>query len=862
MPELPAGTVTLLFTDIVGSTRLLQELGDGYRDALDEHRRILGAAFDRHGGVVVDLQGDASFAAFPSAAGAVAAAADVIRELAARDRVSVRVGIHSGEPVRTEDSYVGLDVHRAARIAAAAHGGQIVCSQATRVLVADDGFRDLGTHRLKDVGELRLYQVGDHDFPPLRSLNRATLPIPAASLVGREHELDELLHFLANGRLVTVTGPGGIGKTRIVLETARRLADERADGAWFVDLAALRDGALVEGAIAAAVGAAGDLVEHLRSRESLLVLDNFEQVVDAAPLVARILDSCDGISALVTSREPLRLRGEVVYPLQPLEVSAAVKLFRERARAHDPSFVGDTARIAELCVRLDRIPLALELAAARVKLLSLEQLVERLERKLPLLVTGARDAPERQRTLRATIEWSHELLSDEERALFARLAVFAGGWTLDAAEAICDAGLETLELLVDKSLVRVEAGRFGFLETVREYAAERLDEAGLADELRRRHAAYFLELAERSGLDVIGPEQQRRLERLSAERENIHSALAWLAAQPDEASTALRLAASLVLLWFLHGPYVEGAAWLQRLLAATDGERSSARASALWGAGFLLALLGDEERAGSFVEQSLALGRELGDDSSVARSLNMLGLHAFFANEMQRACALLEESSELARRAGDEWCLGDSLGTLASLYPLCGEEERAKELGAQGLALASRAQDPQGVRMALFGLALAAVRGDDPPSARPLAEEGLAICRELGDRWFVSYFLWIVATTSLALGEFVCARAEAEEALEVARALEAPLLIVCALDVLARAEEAHGDTSSARAHFAEAEQLGRTALVPHSYLASVLLGLAELDGDAALAQESLELARGVGDTWAAERAERALSVLG
>ncbi|MDP9285976.1 MAG: hypothetical protein M3P41_13635 [Actinomycetota bacterium] len=870
MRELPIGTVSLLFTDIAGSTRLLQELGESYADALAEHRRVLRAVFERRGGVEVDTQGDASFVAFQKASDAVAAAVEAQAALAKTGAIRVRIGIHTGEPIRTDEGYVGIDVHRAARIAAAGHGGQILLSPSTRVFVDSDALRDLGEHRLKDVGEVRLYQVGLEDFPLLESLNQTNLPLPPTPLVGRKRETADINRLLRveGSRLVTITGPGGIGKTRLALEAAAELVVAFDDGAWFVDLSAVRDPQLVEPAVAAALSARGELADYLRDRELLLVLDNLEQVINAAPGVGRLLESCPRLTVITTSREPLRLRVEHEYPLQPLAETSAVELFRQRAQAIAPAFDADFERLTELCRRLERIPLAIELAAARVKILSTDELLSRLERRLPLLTGGARDAPERQRTLRATIEWSYELLPEDERLLFGRLAVFAGGWTLHAAEAVCDAHLDVLQSLVDKSLARSEEDRFRMLETIREYALERLEDSNKADQLRRRHAAHFLALAERAEPELTGSDQPIWLERLAADYENLRDALEWYATSPGSASDGLQLAGALVLFWFIRGFYRDGLYWLERMLEASEGERTAARAGALWGAGLLHTLVGSEERAEPLLEQSLDLARGLGDKSRAARSLTVLGLLAFFRNDMRRACNLFEESAELAREADDGWCLADALGTLSSIYPLCGEVDVAETVGAEGLAIARRSGDRQGIRMALFGLALTAMRRGDLGAARALGEEGLALCRELGDLWFVSYFLWILATAATASGEHASARAHAEESLDVARELEVPLLLVCALDAMAAVARAEGADDTARTYLGDAEQIGRAATVPDSYLASVLRGLGELataHGDLAAAslrfKESLSLARGVGDVWTAARAVASKALL-
>ncbi|HEY8501635.1 MAG TPA: adenylate/guanylate cyclase domain-containing protein, partial [Solirubrobacterales bacterium] len=537
--DLPSGTVTFLFTDVEGSTKLLHALGaDAYADALAEHRRILREAFARHSGVEVDTQGDAFFVAFPTAPGALAAAADVTRALA-DGPIRVRIGLHTGTPLLTDEGYVGADVHRAARIAAAGHGGQVLVSAATAQLVDAAELRDLGLHRLKDLAAPeRIHQLGDDEHPPLKALHQTNLPVPATPFLGRESELDELAALLARDdtRLVTLTGPGGTGKTRLALQAAANAADHFPDGVWWVPLAALRDPALVVESAARAVGADGDLVEHIGGKRLLLLLDNFEHLVTAAGDLAPLLAGCPDLTLVVTSREPLHLDGEHEYAVDPLSRSDAVDLFLTRALAVKRDFVAN-GEVAQICERLDHLPLAIELAAARVKILSPLDLLERLDRRLPLLAGGHRDAPERQRTLRATIEWSHELLSGEEQRLFARCAVFRGGWTLEAAEQVAHADLDSMQSLVDKSLVRVrpESGRFWMLETIREFAVERLEASGEADEVRERHVEFVLGLVEEADA-MIGPEHKDAdiwIPRLTADHDNLRAALDRLMAAQD-----------------------------------------------------------------------------------------------------------------------------------------------------------------------------------------------------------------------------------------------------------------------------------------------------------------------------------------
>jgi hypothetical protein len=471
MRQLPSGTVTLLFTDIEGSTRLLEELGDGYAEVLAEHRRVLRDAFTQNNGVEVDTQGDAFFVAFARATDALAAAAE---GQAALDggRVRVRIGIHTGEPTVTEGGYVGLDVHKGARIASSGHGGQVVISEATRQLLDADGdLRDLGEHRLKDLGApQRLYQLGATEFPPLKTLYWTNLPIQPTPLVGRERELEEAGALLAANRLLTLIGPGGSGKTRLALQLAAEAQEDFPDGVFWAPLSAVRDPAVVGRAVGAAIGADEDLADFVDGKRLLILMDNFEQIVEAAPMVSALLAETPNARVLVTSREPLHVDPEQRYAVEPLPDTDATILFVERAQAVDAGFAPQPA-VTEICRRLDGLPLAIELAAARVAMLAPDELLARLEERLPLLTSRSHNAPERQRTLRSTIDWSYQLLSDEEQRLFRRLAAFRGSFSVEAAEAVCGCDLDLLESLVLKSLVRRWGdGRLGMLDTIREFA--------------------------------------------------------------------------------------------------------------------------------------------------------------------------------------------------------------------------------------------------------------------------------------------------------------------------------------------------------------------------------------------------------
>jgi predicted ATPase/class 3 adenylate cyclase len=848
--HLPTGTVTLLFTDVEASTQLLHELGRSYADELVEHRRSFRAVFGERDGVEVDTQGDSFFVAFPRATDAVAAALDAQRSLGG-SAIRVRMGVHTGEPDRIAEGYVGLDVVKGARIAAAAHGGQVLLSNSTRDLLDPDvPVADLGLHRLKGFADpVHLFQLGSAEFPPLATAAATNLPRPAKPLVGRDVDLASVRRSLQEpaARIVTIVGTGGVGKTRLAIEVAREVAGEFTDGTWFVDLSPIRSPSLVLPTIANAIGATGPLEDHLGNGRTLLVLDNLEQVAGAAPDLAALTDSCRGTVILATSREPLRAGAEVEYLLQPLPETSAVQLFEERATPRRAASNG--AEIAEICRRLDGLPLAIELAAARTKLLEPAALLARLDRRLPLLTAGSRDAPERQRTLEATIEWSYDLLDDAERQLFTRLSVFVGGFSLDAAEAVCDAELDVLASLVDKNLVRESEGRLGLLETIREFAATKLADSGEAPQLRRRHAEYYVRFVEQLEAGLTGGEQTERLEELAQEHENLHATLDELL-DAKATGEVLRLASALAIFWYVRGFYAEGVDWLERALASPHAAESPVFAKGLWGAGMLAVLTGDPDGGSKRLQQGLELARAIDDQQTVARSLTMLGLLAFFGHDLRQACALLEQGIDAAREAGDLWSLADGLGTIGSIYPLRGELDAGENAASEGLRIARANHDAHGIRMSLFGLALTTHRRGDAKRTRELASEGLSVSRAMGDPWFTSYFLWLVSLASLGLGELEQARAEAEEAYTVAQKIGVDLLTACALEALGRVAHAQGDDEVAERYLAEGLEASARGGVPKPYVAAIHRARAELAlerGDRNAARSDAELALSITD---------------
>jgi predicted ATPase/class 3 adenylate cyclase len=673
--DLPAGIVTLVFTDIEGSTKLLHELGaESYADALAEHRRLLRNAFTRHGGVEVDTQGDAFFYAFADARAAVTGAGEG-RDALRAGPIHVRVGIHTGAPHLTGEGYIGEVVHLGARIGAAGHGGQVLLSEETRRSAGldDDALLDLGEHRLKDFEQpVLILQLGAERFPPLKTVSNTNLPRPASSFVGRDREVHEVVALLRNGaRLVTLTGPGGSGKTRLSIEAAAELVGDHKAGTFWVELAPLRDPSLVTAEIAKTLGAADGLADHVGEREMLLVLDNLEQVIDAAPELASLAEACANLRMLVTSRERLGVRGEVEYPVAPLAEPDAAELFRSRAGLER---AGETVDV--LCRALDDMPLAIELAAARASVLTPEQILERLSQRLDLF-KGGRDADPRQRTLRSTIEWSHDLLGANEQRLFACLAVFAGGCTLDSAEQVAEAELDSLQSLVEKSLLRHSDDRFWMYETIREFALERLHGSGEEETIRRKHAGHFLALAEEAE-PHLRHESDEWLDRLETEHDNVRAALeAYEAAGEHELE--LRLCAAFWWFWSLRGPLAEGQPRLERALRH-GASSSDPRAHALTGLADILVDLDEAAEAQRRAEEAIRLHRSNGDAWGAAYTLLIHGVALVSQRKWSEGRGSFEESLRSFEQLRDEYFVLRVRQRLAWAHEGLGEMDRARQL--------------------------------------------------------------------------------------------------------------------------------------------------------------------------------------
>jgi predicted ATPase len=734
--------VTFLFTDVEGSTKLLHELGAAaYAEKLAEHRKIVREACAARGGVEVDTQGDAFFVAFPTAPEALEAAR-AITEALASGPITLRIGLHTGTPLVTDEGYVGDDVHFAARVAASAHGGQVVLSRATRALLNERyPLLELGEHRLKDIpAPVAIFQLSDGQFPPLKTISNTNLPRPASSFVGRERELAELLARIERGtRLLTLTGPGGSGKTRLALEAAATLVPEYKAGVFWVGLASLRDPALVAETIAQTLGAKDGLAEHIGEREMLLLLDNLEQVIEAAPEVSGLLQGCPNLTVLATSRELLRVQGEVEYAVPPLAEAEAVSLFCERAQT------AASEEVSELCRRLDNLPLAVELAAARTKALSAAQILGRLSRRLDLL-KGGRDADPRQQTLRATIEWSYDLLADRERQLFARLSVFAGGCRLEAAEEVVGADVDTLQSLVEKSLVRQSGERFWMLETIREFASERLETADEAEAMRKRHANYFLKLVEGLEPSFLGPDEGHALDQLGVEHDNFRAALRFTLHTRDVES-ALRLSTGgLQRFWRIRGHQSEGRRWLEEALAERRTE-PSLRAQGLRALSNIAAQQGDTETAVAAAEDALSIFRERGDVAYAIDCLNSLGAAESRSGDLGKARRSLEEAEQLARSLKDTYRLSAVVSNLGNVYLNEGAYERAQSRFEESLEMARELELDEGVANSLVNVALAALHLGHYDRASSLLRESLALSRRIGDVVGIVYAIECLGAT-------------------------------------------------------------------------------------------------------------------
>jgi predicted ATPase/class 3 adenylate cyclase len=805
MPDLPSGTVTFLFTDIEGSTKLWEQHPEPMRQALARHDTLLRQTIQQHNGTVFKTVGDAFCAAFSTPTEALNAVLAAQQALHAETwpaeigTLRVRMALHTGTAEERDGDYFGQTLNRVARLLALGYGGQVLLSQVTSDLLGSQllqgcGLRDMSLHRLKDLQQPEhVFQLLHPDlpaeFPTLRSLQAFAnnLPFQMTSFIGREQEMEEVKRLLETAHLLTLTGSGGCGKTRLALQVAAEVIEDYPDGVWLVELASLSEANLVPQTVVTALGLREEpgrsltetLSEYLKSKSLLLLLDNCEHLVEAcAALANTLLRSCANLKILATSREPLNVAGEhprrvpSLLPPDPdhlpteekdlpaiLAKNDAVRLFVERASTQRMDFrlqAQNARAIAQVCHRLDGIPLAIELAAARVRALTAEQIASRLDDRFKLLTGGSRSALPRQQTLQAMLDWSYELLKEQERTLLHRLSVFAGGWTLEAAEAVCSGeGIEDWEVLdlltslVDKSLVVFEelegeaGGRYRLLETLRHYAKERLRETGEEPELQGQHLKFFLALAEEAEPHLTDAEQSVWLDRLETEHENLRSALeACYAIGKAGAESGLRLCGALARFWWVRGYLSEGRVWTAEALSqASTEERTQWRAKALNGAGLLAYSQGDFPSARSLYEQSLSIRQEIGDRWGIASSLNNLGGVAQHQGDYASAQAFYEESLAMKREIGDQWGIAASLNNLGLVAYSQGDYALAQAFHEQSLAIFREVGDRGRIALALGNLGDVAGNLGDYHAARTFHEQSLAIRREIGDRRGIAYAL-------------------------------------------------------------------------------------------------------------------------
>ncbi|PWT83837.1 MAG: adenylate/guanylate cyclase domain-containing protein [Acidobacteria bacterium] len=793
MADLPLGTVTFLFTDIEGSTTLLQRSPAAMEAAHARHDALLHEAIKHNDGYVFKTMGDAFCAAFHTAPSALAAALAGQRALSQEAwpesaDIKVRMGLHTGTVDVRDNDYFGQPLNRVARLVAAGHGGQILLTLATQELVRDSLpggviLRDMGERRLKDlIHPDRIYQVIaldlPADFPPLKTLDTRShnLPIQSTSFVGRDRELQQVKALLRSERLVSLTGSGGVGKTRLALHAGADSIDEFYDGVWLVELASLTDASLVPQAVAAVLGIREQpgtalidtLTLQLKTKELLLVLDNCEHLIEAsARLCHSLLAACGNVRVLATSREALRIPGESSYRVPSLATPdpksnacteaftqyAAVRLFIDRALAVNSSFQlnnASAAAVANICHHLDGIPLAIELAAARVRSMSVNEVNQRLNQRFRFLTGGARTTLPRQQTLRSLIDWSYDLLNDGEKALLCRLSVFSGGWTLEAAEQVCvgegveeDRVLDLLTSLVDKNLVVAEersgATRYRLLETVHQYGRARLRE--IDDEVRwqQRHFACFLSLAEEADTETRhGAHQQRWLDRLEDEHDNLRFALAFPSA---EAVDRMRLAIAVGWFWEIRAYFREGRNWFDGLLPVARSGKTAVNATVLLAAGKFASVQGDYVTAQNLMKEALAIRREQGDRRAIARALVNSGQVAREQGNYEESRALYEEAMEIAREIGDFHLVCWTLLSLGYMAELEGDYASAKLLLEEAMTICRKRGDQKAIAESLKLLGDVARAQSDVATALSRYKESMTICRALGDREVIAYLL-------------------------------------------------------------------------------------------------------------------------
>lgn len=904
--SLPSGTVTFLLTDLEGSTRLWERDPKSMEEAMARHDEIVPDALDANGGRLVKSQGegDSAFAVFERPRQAASAALELQRAFITETwptgtPLRIRIALLTGEAHVRGGDYYGTAVARCARLRSIGHGGQILLSQATADLLKDSfpngvELRALGSHRLKDLSRPeQVYQLCHRDlpseFPPLRSLDAFpnNLPVQLTSFIGRAHEIEELKELTTTKRLLTVIGAGGAGKTRLALQVAAELLEAYPDGVWLVELAAITDVDLVPQAVASVLRVREEagrtiidsIIDYLRPRRTLLILDNCEHLVQTcAGFVEVLLKTCSDLRVVATSREALGIPGEAVWRIPalehpdpgkvPIDVVAgyeSVRLFVDRATSHDLAFSlmeENAADVAEICRRLDGLPLAIELAAARTKVMKPNDIVARLDERFRLIAGGARTAPARHQTLRALIDWSYDLLTEKERVVFRRLSVFAGGFTIEAAERIASGGgldeldaVDLLSSLADKSLVvagdRYGEKRYQLLDTLREYAAEKLADSDEQASVKARHLEWLVSLAERAYAGWGSPEEAKYLDQLAEERDNLRAALDWsLSDGPPE--IGLHLAASASRLWQVAGPFTEGRRWLEAALARCPSGSAEIRARALRAAAILSTYNGDYIAARRLGEQGLVLLRELGDTTGIAWSLQNLGLVSVRQGDHSRARAFYEETLALGRELGDGDVVLQALGSLGSLALDEADLHSARLILEESLAIARRSGRRLLFATFLNQLGRVAQLEGDYASARRLHEEAMSVALDVEDQWMVSMAMLSLARVEMVEGHFKEASAALERGLSIAQQREARPDVAAIQFEMGVLAETQGDFDLALSIFDENLSLrreldsGRGVAACLEHLGNLAWRTGDFEGAHSMLQESLSIRRDLG----------------
>lgn len=845
----PSGTLTLLLSELGGSTHLASFLGDRYAAVVEQHRLFLREIYSRWNGHEVLLKGDSLFVVFSRSIEAVSAAVEVQRAMAATKwakdlQLRVRIGIHTGEPALVHSEYIGVDVDRVIRICEAAHAGQVLISESAQALVERKlplgvMLRELGDFRLRGLDEPeRIFQLIipglPSDFPRLRTENAApaNLPTQLSTFIGREQEITNIRALLKRSRLVTLTGAGGSGKTRLAIEVATQVLDQFSEGVWLLDFAPLREAGLIEQAIASVLGVLGEahrsieqtLLDYLRPRSLLLIFDNCEHLVERCAHVADVLlQACPQLQILATSREALGIPGESQYTVptltlpdadaelspESLKQSEAARVFLDRATMARPAFDLDTTNlfsVARICRRLDGMPLAIELAAARVKSLNPQQIADRLNDRFELLSAGNRAALPRHQTLRATIDWSYNLLTDRERVVFARLSVFAGSWSLEAATDVCrleDASgpdaLSILLNLVDKSLVNVEEQdgqpRYRFLETIREYALEKLVDSGDEPRVRTRFLEYLTALADRAEANYRGPEQLSWFRLMERERDNFRAALDY-SLHSNEALSALRLVGSAFWLWFFRGPWSEGEAAVQAILDRTPDEATVPRSRALMALGLLRFEQSHHAAAQAPLEQSLAIWRSLGEKWWCALVLAFLG-RTVQAEDAKRGIELVQQSLELALETEENWIIALALWNWGETALNQMDLAAARNALEKSLKLSEVLGDKMLRKEVLRSLGDLTMVEEDYARAVVLYEQSLMLVRELGDTISIARLHYNLGRASQLAGDNEQAARHFMDMVFWSRRLGKKASLVAALAGLAVVASARGEARRA-----------------------------------------------------------------